>query len=183
MGKITKKCKICHTKFKTYSKIQKFCSHQCQGIFWRGKNNPRWSGGKTEMICQKCGESFKDYLFNKKKYCSSECYWKSLIGKNPPMTGRHHTEETKKKISEHRKGISGKLKDNVGYVAIHQRIKIRKLKPIFCEICKNKKRKLELSNKDHIYSMNLKDWQYICRFCHRKVDKKLNKKVGSYLRI
>lgn len=38
-------------------------------------------------------------------------------------------------------------------------------------------KKLELSNKDHLYSLNKEDWEWICRSCHAKKDQ-WNKKVN-----
>jgi 5-methylcytosine-specific restriction endonuclease McrA len=51
------------------------------------------------IICQQCNIKFRDYLSNKRRFCSLECYWKSLIGKSGGMLGKHHSEKTKEKIS------------------------------------------------------------------------------------
>lgn len=49
------------------------------------------------------GES-KEYFQNKKKYCSSKCLGKNMVGKVPPMKGRKLNEEQLKRHSEVRKG-------------------------------------------------------------------------------
>lgn len=52
---------------------------------------------------------------------------------------------------------------------IHRWIAKRITKPTHCTLC-NKEGRVELSNKDHKYSRNPKDYQYLCRSCHRKYD-------------
>lgn len=59
--------------------------------------------------------------------------------------------------------------DNVGYDALHDYIRARKIKPEKCERC-NKKRKLELSCNGK-YTRNLDDYEYICKSCHGKKDR------------
>lgn len=79
------------------------------------------------IICQKCKKEFKNYLSNKRKFCSRKCYWKSLIGRKQPewwiemirkhnsgnkyVLGKHwkvskkRTLAMKKRYSEAKKGI------------------------------------------------------------------------------
>ena len=47
-------------------------------------------------------------------------------------------------------------------------------KPEFCPICGLKK-KLELSNKDHEYKEDEKDWWWLCHKCHYWFDRKNNR--------
>ncbi len=71
------------------------------------------------MLCKHCGKWF---LSKKKKYCSRECNGKSkkdiilseevklkisksMVGKNTWMKNRHHSEESKKKMSTSHKDI------------------------------------------------------------------------------
>ena len=110
-----------------------------------------------------------------------------LIG-NQHNKGKHHSEESKKKISESNKGkklseeIKGKISktkmgdknpawkgDNVGLKAIHMWIAKHKPKPEICEICGEKK-KLELSSKTHEYTRDLEEYRWLCRSCHMKYD-------------
>jgi len=61
--------------------------------------------------------------------------------------------------------------DDLSICTRHLRMYNLKQKPIYCEIC-NKKKKLQLSNKNHKYSKDINDWQWICQSCHYKHDVK-----------
>jgi len=127
------------------------------------------------------------------------------INKNHSWFGRKHSEESKREISSammgeknHRFGkkVSEEMKrkqslalkgtkmgsknhtwkgDKVGYSGIHYYIRRRKSKPQLCEDCK-KVPPRELSSNDHKYSRNPKKWEWLCKPCHAKKDKKLNNK-------
>ena len=114
--------------------------------------------------------------------------------KSSGMTGKYHSEASKKKMSESRKGkhyspetelkkghkinlgrqsrMKGKpLKDNPGISAIH--MWIRKYKPSQenCSVCGEHK-SLELANiKNHVYTRNLDDYLWLCRKCHTEFDR------------
>ena len=101
--------------------------------------------------------------------------------KSESLKGRKFTEKHKNNIS---KGTKGKNKgekcynwkgNEADYGTLHAYIRKYKPKPKTCEIC-GKSNKLELSCKDHIYTRNIKDYQYICRNCHVKYDIKNNDK-------
>lgn len=53
-----------------------------------------------------------------------------------------------------------------GKSTVHEWIIRRKPKSKICENCGEDK-KLELSNCDHKYSRNIKDYNWLCRSCHR----------------
>ena len=132
------------------------------------------------------------------------------------MTGKHHSDETKIKMSKSRKGkklsedhknkirkasmgnTHGFVKghktwskgkgalflgeknphwkgDNISYTSLHGWINNNFGKPVKCENCGGDKN-LDWSNKDHNYSRERKDWQVLCKKCHRGYDKKLWKK-------
>lgn len=75
---------------------------------------------------------------------------------------------------------SSAYKENVVYCTSHIRVAKRKIKPENCELCglpENYENlgKLELSNiKNHQYTDNPEDYQYVHRSCHRKYDKENN---------
>lgn len=71
------------------------------------------------------------------------------------------------KCGENHLGWSG---DNVGYMGVHSYIRKIKKKPLNCEEC-GKKRKLELANISGEYKRSVKDFKYICRSCHQKMDR------------
>lgn len=105
-------------------------------------------------------------------------------GVNSPLFGKHRSKETKKKISDTRKGKYDdenhpRWKGNeAGNVAIHQWV--AKHKPLpeddKCEICyqitnENGITKLELSNiKVHQYTRNIDDYQWTHHSCHMIYD-------------
>ncbi len=55
------------------------------------------------------------------------------------------------------------------YSKLHVWVAKKKLKPNLCEKCKEK-RKLELSSTNHSYTGDIKDWEWLCRSCHKKKD-------------
>lgn len=61
-----------------------------------GEDNPNWKGGITHNYCS-CGKE----IAPGNKYCS-DCRPRS--GENNPFFNKHHTDETKNKLSEQRKG-------------------------------------------------------------------------------
>jgi hypothetical protein len=76
-GKIKLVCKRCGKEFESYKSNAKYCSIICY------HNVP-----KTEVICEICNKSFMAYpseVKNGRKYCSQDCYFKSvkLNWKNP----------------------------------------------------------------------------------------------------
>ena len=91
------------------------------------------------------------------------------------MLGKHHSEESKIKIS-----LSNKNKkinsdnpmwkgDQVGYNALHDYIKSRLPKPKKCQLCK-KSKPYDLANKSGKYLRDLIDWYWLCRRCHMLSD-------------
>lgn len=63
---------------------------------YKGEENPNWKGGVSKKKC-KCG---KDISPNNET--CAEC--RNINGENNPFFGKQHSEETKNKLSESRKG-------------------------------------------------------------------------------
>lgn len=125
--------------------------------------------------------------------------WKSKMNKDkigkkrPPEvveairkanTGKTHSEETKKKLSEYwkgkRKGVDNPTwkGDDVGYMGLHMWIKSICGTPRKCEFCGTEKAKrYDWANKDHKYRRNLDDWIRLCYKCHYEYDKKLRREI------
>lgn len=61
--------------------------------------------------------------------------------------------------------------DNLTYQGKHDRMRTLIPQPEKCQQC-DKKGKLDLSNKTGEYKLEVKDWWWICRSCHRKFDKR-----------
>ena len=64
--------------------------------------------------------------------------------------------------------------NKVGYKSLHMYIRTHKPKPEFCEDCK-KKTPYDVTNKSGKYKRDLSDWLWLCRSCHMKKDKRLEK--------
>ena len=60
--------------------------------------------------------------------------------------------------------------DDVGYFALHQWVRKQIPKPAFCKTC-NQDKKLEISN-NGIYNRDTEQWEWLCRSCHAKKDKR-----------
>jgi hypothetical protein len=85
-GEIKVKCSYCGKELLRPKKIvlkQKYfwCSKKCMAEIkkeqFKGENNPRWSGGKIEKKCVRCGKVFFEYKKNPQKYCSRKCFRKA----------------------------------------------------------------------------------------------------------
>lgn len=133
------------------------------------------------------------------------CVCKAKRGEN---IGWHHTEETKRKISEGRLGdkhwFKGKhhsketkmkmskshLEDNNHmwkdgswhYNSLHKWLKKNKAKPERCEFCNKKNNSLNLSNINGIYNRDIDNYYYLCPSCHKRFDyAKANENDLEYL--
>lgn len=61
--------------------------------------------------------------------------------------------------------------DKVGRIALHEWIARHKPKPDKCEKCEKVTKFLELSNKkDHNYTRDINDYEYLCHSCHKIKD-------------
>jgi hypothetical protein len=78
------------------------------------------------------------------------------------------------------KNINWKGKD-ASLPAIHLWVKIRLPKPKLCQHC-HKKPPYDLANKSGKYLRDLNDWEWLCRICHMKSDKRLEK-LANYTKI
>lgn len=203
-------CKICGKKYsrkrnKRTNKLEslfnfkkrQFCSRECYWNFLKtyikGENNPHWQNGRS---------SNKEYLLQYKrnlyrKYhplLSKEELWKKRSESNK---GRHHSEETKRKI-----GLA-KLKNPTKYWLNKRRPEMRKeiksrwkefrkqlrerteyqqwIREIFkqdnwtCQVCKIRGNYLEahhlLAAKEFPqYILNIDNGITLCRNCHKELN-------------
>jgi len=110
-------------------------------------------------------------------------------GEKAPIFGKHRSKEVRKKISDAAKLRIGEKAsnwkgDDISIHQLHERVKKVKPIPEVCDICykkidKNGTIKLELSNiKDHKYTDNPDDYQYVHRGCHQKYDIDKRKKIN-----
>jgi len=94
---------------------------------------------------------------------------------NKNSLGHQHSEESKKKMSENRKGKHTgdqhkKWKgDEVGIDALHTWVRKHFPEPEFCMLC-NKIPPYDLANITGILNREFKNWAYFCRKCHQEWD-------------
>jgi 5-methylcytosine-specific restriction endonuclease McrA len=78
------KCYTCGKELKKPPSALKsdkcFCNHKCYSeykrMMWSKENNPRYSGGEKEFICEYCGKKFTSKTYGDKRqsrYCSINC--------------------------------------------------------------------------------------------------------------
>ena len=136
------------------------------------------------------GKNFIEFI-----YCACNCGFTrpkyDIRGRERRYINRHERrgkprpEETRRKISKSSKGRYVGEKgnnwkgDKVGYVGLHLRVRKYLPKPEFCQICK-KNPSQELSNISRKYIFDLNDWQWLCKKCHRTIDKTYERNLKPY---
>lgn len=138
-----------------------------------------WNKGLTKedpRVRKNCEKTHKTRLKKRNYEANSGTFKKGQTrahypkGRKNPKLSEVRKEMFKKGLLNHSNENNSMWKgDQVGRAALHEWIAKNKPKPILCERC-NKNRKLELSSNDHTYTRNIKDWEWICRSCHRKKD-------------
>jgi len=63
--------------------------------------------------------------------------------------------------------------DDVGYLALHNWIRRRKEKPVFCEKC-NRRKPYDLANISGKYKRDVNDFEWLCRKCHMEDDGRID---------
>lgn len=90
------------------------------------------------------------------------------------LKGRKMPEEVKEKIRQTCLRLKiGWKGDDAGYGAIHSWLYRNFGKPIECEKCGEKKRRITWANKDHKYKRDRSEWMQLCYSCHKKHDLRL----------
>lgn len=69
-------CKCCGKELvkQKGKKERSFCDDGCRTSFWNKNQDKINRKTATEYICPICGNKFKDYARNNRKYCSRDCY-------------------------------------------------------------------------------------------------------------
>jgi hypothetical protein len=105
------------------------------------------------------------------------------IGKKNPMFGKKHSPNTimKMKLIKQKEN-NPNWQDIPTYYAVHLWINRNYIKPKMCETCKVEK-SYDLANITGIYERDLKNWKWLCRKCHMRLDEHLHKrKNGRFIR-
>lgn len=75
-----------------------------------GEHSPTWKGGKVSIKCDNCGHPIERYQHRldvrEHNFCCKRCYTEFRVGKPSANRGRVHSEETRRKSSASRQGIS-----------------------------------------------------------------------------
>ena len=107
-GKIEKKCIVCSKIFQSRKVDAKYCSVKCRNIAQTKKYEFTAQGLVVPTrTCPTCGKVINAWSV----YCSKKCYLTSnqlkdrllkinVPGRVNPMLGKHHSMETRRKISE-----------------------------------------------------------------------------------
>jgi len=69
-------CRTCNKEFKPRRKISKFCSKKCTGISF---------SHLIKIFCKTCNKEVITNKSKNNKFCSNNCYWKSLIKDNTSL--------------------------------------------------------------------------------------------------
>ena len=164
-------CLRCKRDYKTYYRPQKYCSYECWNITKR-----KHFGYK----CKVCGKEFVGSGGHSNKFCSQQCYWKSL--KIDPVLYHQnrlsYTRRYRKEHSDWYRAIKQKRraleKGAEGSFTAEQWIELVKRHSGKCAICKQIK-KLTI---DHIKALTkggsnyIENIQPLCIGCNsRKKDK------------
>lgn len=166
-----KTCENCNEPFEYqewWNSPGRFCSRNC--LFTSMRTH-------EETTCLTCGN-----IVRKKKYCSHDCYAKSLIGKRPvgadKMIGRPAWNKGKSNPKQSDELHHSWKGDNVGYAALHSWVRRKLGTPSLCEHCGKTDGKFQWSNVSRTYRRDLTDWQRLCQSCHGKYDRSQKKATG-----
>jgi hypothetical protein len=107
---------------------------------------------KIYKNCEICGESFWPKGKRKARFCSRQCFKKSMQGEN---------------------NINWKG-DQAGLDALHWWIRVRLPQPKLCQQCFLVE-PYDLANISQQYKRDTKDWEWLCRKCHMTKDGRLKK--------
>ena len=124
---------------------------------------------KANNTCADCGV-LKSPRRNKTPYCRN-CEGK---GDRCKLNKLERTEEWKLNIAKAKLGNKNPQwkGDKVGMIALHNWVRRHKVKPKYCECCKLVE-PYDLANISQKYKRDINDFEWLCRLCHMKKDKRI----------
>jgi len=127
-------------------------------------------------VCNRCniGKPLIEYHIRRDSKDGYRNTCKECRNKQHSSWRKNQHEHRIKIQKKFRKGFIKKY--GIHYDTLHYQIRKIKEEPMGCEICGNSDN-LELSSIRHTYTLNPKDYQYLCHTCHNKYDIKLRKEV------
>ena len=134
---------------------------------------------KVTIKCNICNKLFEVHPYRKDtaKFCSRKCYvkdWVKRIVKNTEHNFKkdHKAWNKNKKCPQLSNKNNGMWKgNNAKYRALHERVRIKRGKPNFCEVCgtSGKRKIYQWANLTGDYA-NIMDYKRMCVPCHSKYD-------------
>lgn len=107
--------------------------------------------------CLTCGSATKSKPSKVRKFCSPHCY---------------HIDMTKRRGANTPRWTG----NNVGYISLHQWVSQNRGKPSLCENCgSTDSKRYEWANISKEYKRELSDWMRLCKSCHVKYDRVMEK--------
>ena len=144
----------CKYEWKARTKSPRACPN-CKQYLRYGSTNRKECAQCSKEIVKRDRDTQEQW--DKKQFCSSECYGLFMRGKSRTNVGEKNGQW---------KG------DKVGLSALHEYIGNRLIKPKACEMC-GKEKPLDLANISQEYKRELTDWEWLCRTCHMTKDGRL----------
>ena len=183
------KCYTCGKELKKPPSALKgdkcFCNHKCYSEYKRtqftGKNNPRYSGGIKDYICQYCGKTFKGRKHGDRlpKYCSIECAAKDRGVKNRGINHWNYkgcngrTTLPIRRMGRYEKWRQQILiRDNYKCTecGTTKDLEVHHIKELYLIIQEYKDKHTKLNVDDDIF-YNIKNGVTLCRKCHKQLHK------------
>jgi hypothetical protein len=123
--------------------------------------------GKREMYKEKYLQHKEDILKKNKK-------WRDANKEHIKLKNREYYNKRREYLRQYNSSRCKELMKNssvnMDYSDLHKLIRKQKKKQNHCFIC-NERKKLQLACIGHFYTLNLKDYLYLCSECHNLFDK------------
>lgn len=92
-------CPVCGSEFLITSKHYVYCSLSCRKLAEGKKKGKKRSSKSKVKTCEGCGKLFQTNRYNpKQRYCSHECYYRSVMKTTKPQEEPKEHAEPKRVI-------------------------------------------------------------------------------------
>jgi len=110
--KTIKQCETCNNDFIAGRLKQRFCSNECKVKTLRGKNHPRWQGGKSletqRARAKTVYKKWREAVFKRDNYTCQKCKRRSKKGERIEINAHHieHLAINKEKRYDINNGVT-----------------------------------------------------------------------------